>query len=128
MYALIDISGKQIKIEEGVQVRVPLQKDKVGTKIKLDSVLLFDNGKKQKIGNPYIKALSFDAKILSHNEDKKILVYKKKRRKGYEKKLGHKQKYSIIKVDKLTSKEKKKNSTSTAKKKTTVTKKKTKSK
>ena len=104
MYALVNISGKQIRIEEGVNTKIPLQKNKVGSKITLDNILLFDDGKNKKIGNPYIKSLSFDAKIISHNEDKKILVYKKKRRKGYEKKLGHKQKFSVIKVDKLSTK------------------------
>tara|TARA_Y100000996_G_scaffold11168_1_gene9039 strand:+ start:825 stop:1235 length:411 start_codon:yes stop_codon:yes gene_type:complete len=136
MYALVNISGTQIKIEEGVNTRIPLQKNKIGSKIKLDNVLLFDDGKNKKIGNPYIKSLSFDAKIISHNEDKKILVYKKKRRKGYEKKLGHKQKFSVIKVDKLlvkttkktTATTKKKASTSSSKKKDTVSKKSTKSK
>ena len=135
MYALVNISGKQIRIEEGVNTKIPLQKNKVGSKITLDNILLFDDGKNKKIGNPYIKSLSFDAKIISHNEDKKILVYKKKRRKGYEKKLGHKQKFSVIKVDKLTTKKttatktkKKTNSSTSATKKKTVAKKSTKSK
>ena len=120
MYALINISGKQIKIEEGINVKVPFQNNKVGTKIKLDNVLFFYDGKKQNVGNPYIKSLSFDAKIISHDEEKKILVYKKKRRKGYEKKSGHKQKFSMIKVDKMTTKAKKKTSTTAPKKKTAV--------
>ena len=135
MYALVNISGKQIRIEEGVNTKIPLQKNKVGSKIILDNILLFDDGKNKKIGNPYIKSLSFDAKIISHNEDKKILVYKKKRRKGYEKKLGHKQKFSVIKVDKLSTKKttatktkKKTNSSTSATKKKTVAKKSTKSK
>ena len=135
MYALVNISEKQIRIEEGVNTKIPLQKNKVGSKITLDNILLFDDGKNKKIGNPYIKSLSFDAKIISHNEDKKILVYKKKRRKGYEKKLGHKQKFSVIKVDKLSTKKttatktkKKTNSSTSATKKKTVAKKSTKSK
>lgn len=135
MYALVNISGKQIRIEEGVNTKIPLQKNKVGSKITLDNILLFDDGKNKKIGNPYIKSLSFDAKIISHNEDKKILVYKKKRRKGYEKKLGHKQKFSVIKVDKLSTKKttsakakKKTNSSTSATKKNTEAKKSTKSK
>ena len=135
MYALVNISGKQIRIEEGVNTKIPLQKNKVGSKITLDNILLFDDGKNKKIGNPYIKSLSFAAKIISHNEDKKILVYKKKRRKGYEKKLGHKQKFSVIKVDKLSTKKttatktnKKTNSSTSATKKKTVAKTSTKSK
>jgi len=101
MYALVSFSGSQIKIEEGLNVRVPFQNKKVGSKIILDNVLFFDNGKKQQVGSPYIKSLSFEAKIVSHDFDNKILVYKKKRRKGYEKKSGHTQKFSNIKVEKL---------------------------
>ena len=101
MYALVNFSGSQIKIEEGLNVRVPFQNVKIGSKVILDNVLFFDDGKKKHVGNPYIKSLSFEAKIISHDTDKKILVYKKKRRKGYEKKIGHTQNFSTIKVDKL---------------------------
>tara|TARA_Y100000590_G_C15547692_1_gene949639 strand:- start:361 stop:741 length:381 start_codon:yes stop_codon:yes gene_type:complete len=120
MYALINLSGKQIKIEEGKDIKIPFQSTKVGSKIKIENVLFFDDGKKKQIGNPYIKSLSFEGKIVSHGEENKILVYKKKRRKGYEKKRGHKQKFSMIKVEKLVSKSKKKTSSTTAKKKTTT--------
>ena len=125
MYALINLSGKQIKIEEGKDVKIPFQSTKVGSKIKIENVLFFDDGKKKQVGNPFIKSLAFEAKIIAHGEENKILVYKKKRRKGYEKKRGHKQKFSMIKVDKLVTKSKKKtNSTSTKKKASTATKKK----
>jgi len=128
MYALVNFSGSQIKIEEGLNVRVPFQNQKVGSKIILDNVLFFDDGKKQQIGSPYIKSLSFEAKIVSHDSDNKILVYKKKRRKGYEKKIGHKQVFSTIKVDKLSVSKKKtsvkKTTKSSPAKKTTKAKKK----
>jgi len=123
MYALINLSGKQIKIEEGKETKIPFQSLKVGSKIKIENVLFFDNGKKKEIGNPFIKSLSFEGKIVSHGEEKKIIVYKKKRRKGYEKKRGHKQKFSMIKVEKLLDKSKKKASATTIKKKATTTKK-----
>ena len=126
MYALVNFSGSQIKIEEGLNVKVPFQNQKIGTKVKLDNVLFFDDGKKQTVGNPYIKSLSFEAKIVSHESDKKILVYKKKRRKGYEKKIGHRQKFSTIKVEKLSTSKKKSPTKKTTKasnsKKTTKTK------
>ena len=128
MYALVNFSGSQIKIEEGLNVRVPFQNQKVGRKVILDNVLFFDDGKKQTVGNPYIKSLSFEAKIVSHDSDNKILVYKKKRRKGYEKKIGHKQVFSTIKVDKLSVSKKKspvkKATKSSTTKKTTKAKKK----
>ena len=126
MYALVNFSGSQIKIEEGLNVKVPFQNQKIGSKVKLDNVLFFDDGKKQTVGNPYIKSLSFEAKIVSHESDKKILVYKKKRRKGYEKKIGHRQKFSTIKVEKLATSKKKSSAKKTTKtsnsKKTTKTK------
>ena len=126
MYALVNFSGSQIKIEEGLNVKVPFQNQKIGTKVKLDNVLFFDDGKKQTVGNPYIKSLSFEAKIVSHESDKKILVYKKKRRNGYEKKIGHRQKFSTIKVEKLATSKKKSSAKKTTKtsnsKKTTKTK------
>ena len=128
MYALVNFSGSQIKIEEGLNVRVPFQNQKIGSKIILDNILFFDDGKKQQIGSPYIKSLSFEAKIVSHDSDNKILVYKKKRRKGYEKKIGHKQVFSTIKVDKLSVSKKKspvkKATKSSTTKKTTKAKKK----
>tara|TARA_B100000029_G_scaffold505023_1_gene584945 strand:+ start:1877 stop:2266 length:390 start_codon:yes stop_codon:yes gene_type:complete len=127
MYAVVSFLGKQIKIEEGKNIKVPFYDKKVGSKIKLENVLFLMDGKKEKIGNPYIKSLSIDAKIIAHNFEDKILVYKKKRRKGYEKKNGHKQPYTMIKVDKFSSKKtttKKANSstkkTSSKTKKTTV--------
>ena len=128
MYALINLSGKQIKIEEGKETKIPFQSLKVGSKIKIENVLFFDNGKKKEIGKPFIKSLSFEGEIVSHGEENKIIVYKKKRRKGYEKKRGHKQKFSMIKVEKLVAKSKKKTSATTVKKKATITKKSTKKK
>ena len=126
MYALIKLSGKQIKIEEGKDIKIPFQSTKVGSKIKIENVLFFDDGKKKQIGNPFIKSISFEAKIVAHGEENKILVYKKKRRKGYEKKRGHKQKFTMIKVDKIVAKSTKKTSSTTTKKKaSTATKKKT---
>ena len=101
MYAVVSFLGKQIKIEEGKNIKIPFHNKKIGSKVKLDNVLFFADGKKEKIGNPFIKALSIDAKIISHEFEDKIVVYKKKRRKGYEKKSGHKQKYTMIKVGKL---------------------------
>ena len=101
MYAVVSFLGKQIKIEEGKNIKIPFHNKKIGSKVKLDNVLFFADGKKEKIGNPFIKALSIDAKIISHEFEDKIVVYKKKRRKGYEKKSGHKQKYTMIKIGKL---------------------------
>ena len=127
MYAVVSFLGKQIKIEEGINIKIPFHNKKIGSKVKLDNVLFLTDGKKEKIGNPFIKALSIDAKIISHEYEDKIVVYKKKRRKGYEKKSGHKQKYTMIKVDKLST-SKKTSAKKTSTKKTSAKKSSSKSK
>ncbi len=118
MYALVDYIGNQILIKEGETVKIPFLDKKVGTKIVFDNVLLFDDGKNKKVGSPYLKSISFSGKIESHGKEKKIIVFKKKRRKGYQKKNGHTQKYTCVSVGKL-------NPKSSAKPKSTTTKKST---
>ena len=117
MYALVEIAGKQFKVEENSELKVPYYSNKVGDKISFDKVLYFDDGTKKSIGNPYIEGLSIDAKISSHGKDNKIIVFKLKRRKGYQKKIGHKQPFTIIEFGKLKAKK------TTAAKKTTTAKK-----
>ena len=104
MYALVDYSGNQILIKEGEKTRIPFTDKKVGTKIVFDNVLFIDDGKDKKVGKPYINSFSINAKIVSHEKDKKIIVFKKKRRKGYQKKNGHRQNYTLIQVDSISAK------------------------
>ena len=118
MYALVDYSGNQILIKEGEKIRIPFTDKKVGTKIVFDNVLFIDDGKDKKVGKPYINSFSINAKIVSHEKDKKIIVFKKKRRKGYQKKNGHRQNYTLIQVDSISTK--KTAAKKTAAKKTTA--------
>ena len=118
MYALVEIAGKQFKVEENTQIKIPYNSNKVGDKINFDKVLYFDDGVKKNIGNPYISDFSIDAKIISHEKDNKIIVFKLKRRKGYQKRAGHKQPYTIVEVGKL--KAKKTTAKKTTPKKTTA--------
>ena len=104
MYALVDYSGNQILIKEGEKTRIPFTDKKDGTKIVFDNVLFIDDGKDKKVGQPYINSFSINAKIVSHEKDKKIIVFKKKRRKGYQKKNGHRQNYTLIQVDSISAK------------------------
>ena len=101
MYALIDYIGTQILIKEGDKVKIPLLDQKIGSKVIFDNVLFFDDGKNKKIGNPYLKSLSFSGKIDSHGKENKILVFKKKRRKGHQKKNGHQQQFTYVTIDKF---------------------------
>ena len=113
MYALVNYSGNQLLIKEGEKIKIPFIDQKIGSKLVFDSVMFLDDGKTKKIGNPYIKTFSIDAKIIAHGKDKKIVVFKKKRRKGYQKKNGHRQNYTMVQVDKILKKK-------TAAKKTAV--------
>ena len=114
MYALVEIAGKQFKIEENSQFEIPYNSNEVGDKISFDKVLYFDDGIKKNIGNPYVAGLSIDAKVISHGKSNKVIVFKLKRRKGYQKKSGHKQPYTVVEVNKLVAKK------ATAKKATAV--------
>ena len=101
MYAIINISGKQYKAISGSRLRVPKQNGDLGKVLTFDKVLLTNNGKNTEIGNPIIKGVSVTATIINHGRDKKILVYKKKRRKGYQRKNGHRQWYTEIEFNSI---------------------------
>ena len=107
MYAIAELSGKQFRIDPDTVLKVPKQAGKVGDKVILDKVLFFDNDKDKLIGTPFIKDMSIEAEISSHGRDKKIIVFKMKRRKRYRRKHGHRQEFSMIKFDKIDSKKKK---------------------
>lgn len=120
MYAIIDIKGKQFKVEKNLELNVPKLEGKVGSKVEFDKTLLVNN-KGEISTNSSVKVT---AKILSHELDKKIIVFKQKRRKGYQKKNGHKQAYTKIMVQdlKAATKTKKTTTTKTATKKSATTK------
>jgi len=101
MFAIIIISGKQYKTHKGSLLRVPRQENSVGSKITFDTVLFMSDGNNTHIGKPNIKGASVTATILRHTRDKKILIYKKKRRKGYQRKNGHRQWFTEIEINNI---------------------------
>ena len=101
MYALIDYIGSQILIKEGDKIKIPFLDQKIVSKVVFKNVLFFDDGIKKKEGSPYLKSLSFSGKIESHGKEKKIIVFKKKRRKGHQKKNGHQQQFTCVTIDKF---------------------------
>ena len=103
MYAIVDIKGKQFKVEKGQELRIPKIDGKVGSKIEFDNGIIANNNGNLSINKP----IKIVAKILSHGKDKKIIVFKFKRRKGYQKKNGHRQEYTLIKINDLNLKDKK---------------------
>ena len=96
MYAIINISGKQFKVSSGTRVKVPKQEGEAGASLTFNQVMLINDGEKSQFGAPNISGASVSAEIIEHGREKKILVYKKKRRKGYQRKNGHRQPYTEI--------------------------------
>ncbi len=101
MHALIEFAGKQYKVEEGSSIRVPRVQGKVGSKVSIDKILYIDDGKKKTVGTPLVNCAKIYGEITSHGRGKKVVVFKFKRRKGYQKKNIHRQEYSILKVGKV---------------------------
>ena len=101
MYAIINISGKQYKATSGARLRIPKQDGETGTSLTFDKVLLINDGKSTEIGEPVLKGASVTGTIIEHGRNKKILVYKKKRRKGYQRKNGHRQWFTEIEFGKI---------------------------
>ena len=101
MYALIEFAGKQFRVEEGDSIKVPYVGGKVGSKVTIDKILYLEDGKNKTVGNPLVKGVKIDGKIESHERGRKVIVFKFKRRKGYQKKNTHRQEYSMLKVGKL---------------------------
>lgn len=102
MYAIVEISGKQFKVAKGDEVKVPVQNAAVKDKLEFKNVMLVDDDGKVKIGTPYVKDAKVNAKVLEHGRDKKVIVFKKKRRKDYKVKRGHRQGFTMIKIDSVT--------------------------
>mgnify|MGYP001400562089 FL=1 len=101
MYAIINISGKQFKVSKGQKTRVPKQKGDAGDTITFNNVLFLKDDTSTHLGDPILSNASVTATILEHKRSKKILVYKKKRRKGYQRKNGHRQWYTEIEFNKI---------------------------
>ena len=101
MYAIVEIAGKQYKVSEGTKLKVASLDKDTGGNVSFDKVLLTDNGKSVKVGTPTLKGVNINATILEHGRERKILIYKKKRRKGYQRKNGHRQGYTLIEITKI---------------------------
>lgn len=101
MYAVVEIAGKQFKVTSSEKIKVPRLKAEVGDTLTFDKVLLVGDDGTLKVGNPVVEGTKVEAKILGHGKDKKVIVFKKKRRKGYRVKRGHRQAYTEIEITKI---------------------------
>ncbi|MAT79747.1 MAG: 50S ribosomal protein L21 [Flavobacteriales bacterium] len=104
MNAVVEISGKQFKVSKDTKLYVHRLDAKEGSKVSFGNVLLLDNGKKLMVGTPNVQGASVEAKVLKHLKDDKVIVFKKKRRKGYRVKNGHRQALTEIVIEKVSEK------------------------
>lgn len=101
MYAIVDIAGQQFKVAKDQQIFVHRLQGDEGATIEFDNVLLVDNNGKVTVGTPTVKGSKVAAKILSHLKGDKVIVFKKKRRKGYKKRNGHRQYFTKIQITEI---------------------------
>ena len=96
MYAIVETGGKQYQVEEGRYLDVELLEGE-----KDDKVVMVVNGKKSKVGQPYVKNASAEGVIMGHDKAKKVIVYKQRPKKGYRVKRGHRQQYTRVMINKI---------------------------
>ena len=101
MYAIVEIAGQQFKVVQDQKLYVHRLADKEGAKVSFDQVYLLDDGKKVTLGAPAITGASVEAKVVSHLKGDKVIVFKKKRRKGYRVKNGHRQALTELVIEKI---------------------------
>ena len=99
MYAIVEIAGKQFRVAKDMKLKVPVIQGDAGKNVDFDRVFMIEDDKGDiTLGKPLVKDTSVSAKIIEHDREKKIIVFKKKRRKGYQKKNGHRQGFSMIEI------------------------------
>lgn len=104
MYAIVETGGKQYKLEEGRYVDIELIDAEPEKKVIFDKIVMLVNGKKSKVGQPYVKNATVEGSVVKHDKDKKIIVYKQRPKKGYRKKQGHRQGFTRVMINKIRTK------------------------
>jgi len=101
MFAIVETGGKQYQVEEGKYLDVELLEGDKDSKIVFDKVVMIVNGKKSKVGQPYVAGASAEGTIVKHDKAKKIIVYKQRPKKGYRRKQGHRQGFTRVMISKI---------------------------
>ena len=101
MFAIVETGGKQYQVEEGRYLDVELLEGDKDSKVVFDKVVMIVNGKKSKVGQPYVAGASAEGTIVKHDKAKKIIVYKQRPKKGYRKKQGHRQGFTRVMISKI---------------------------
>jgi large subunit ribosomal protein L21 len=101
MFAIVTIAGQQFKVEEGQQIFVHQLEAKEGDKVSFDEVLLVGKDGSTSVGTPTVSGAKVSATVLGHQKGDKVIVFKKKRRKGYKVKKGHRQRFTKLSIDSI---------------------------
>jgi large subunit ribosomal protein L21 len=101
MYAVVEIAGTQVKVSPSDKVFVPKLSSEIGAVIKFNKVILTGDEKKASVGSPYVKGAFVEAKVVRHVKDETVIVLKKKKRKGYRVRNGHRQQFTEIEITNL---------------------------
>lgn len=99
MYAVFKTGGKQFRAEQGARLKVPSLEAEEGTKVTFDEVLLTGDGDDVTVGTPTVDGASVEAEVLGHGRTRKVIVFKRKRRKGYRRKQGHRQGFTEVRIN-----------------------------
>lgn len=102
MYAIVDIAGQQFKVEKGQEIFVHRLDGEEGVNVSFEKVLLLDNEGSVQVGTPVVEGAAVNVKIIEHLKGDKVLVFKKKRRKGYQKMNGHRDSLTKIAIEDIT--------------------------
>ena len=102
MYAIVEIAGQQFKVNKDQKIFVHRQEGEVGDKLTFNRVYLIDNDQDIQVGTPVVNGASVDASIVSHVRGDKVLVFKKKRRKSFQKTTGHRQDFTQVLIEGIT--------------------------
>ena len=101
MYAIVEIAGQQFKVEKDQKIFVHRLQNEEGSEVAFDKVLLIDDKGKVNVGTPVVKGAQVKAKVLSHLKGDKVIVFKKKRRKGYQRTNGHRQDFLRVRIQSI---------------------------
>ena len=101
MFAIVETGGKQYQVEEGRYVDVELLEGQADSSVVFDKVVMIVNGKKSKVGQPYVANAKAEGTIVKHDKAKKVIVYKQRPKKGYRKKQGHRQGFTRVMISKI---------------------------
>lgn len=104
MYAIVDIAGKQFKVAKDQYIYAPKMDGEAGASVNFENVLLLDNGGSVEVGAPTVKGAKVSGKILEHVKGNKVIIFKKKRRKGYAVKNGHRQQFTKVQIESISGK------------------------